>query len=84
MARKTFVAYGTSDDLAEAFGVSRSWLSNAANRGRKLKGLDVISIDGDMGLDVGADLLARVAVSALRPETRERLRGLLREAWDGR
>ena len=83
MGRKTFVAFGMAEDMASAFGVSRSWLSNAANRSRKLRGLNVFSIDGEVGFDVAVDVLARSAVSAISPEARGRLRRLLKEALDG-
>ena len=78
--KKVYVAYGYSEDMTSALGVSPSWLSNAANNGGKVKGLHVYGYETNVSLELTEDELAELAVGSISEMARKRLRALIKES----
>lgn len=78
--RKVFVAYGDSDAMCDALGVSLSWLHNAAKNEGTLKGLSVYSYWTNRKKKLSEEEMAALAVDALSDETRRRLKALIRKS----
>lgn len=78
--RKVYVAYGYSEDMCAALGVTPSWLSNAAGNGGKVKGLHVYGYETNVSLELTEQELAELAVSSISERARKRLRSLIKRS----